>query len=125
MPLIGSSIAQLQWQKVANGEWGTFSGVDLSHAHFDTMEGVYVVWQGGGRVIRVGQGFVRDRVADHRTNRDITAYNNLYVSWAPVARAYRDGVERYLANTLNPVIGDAFPNAIPIPVSLPWPWQSS
>ncbi len=110
---------QLLWQKCQGDVWGSFLNVDLSHNHFDNMEGVYVIWQGRGPVVRVGQGFVRDRVADHRTNRAVTRYNNLYVTWASVPAIYRDGVERYLADTLKPVVGDAFPDVTPISVNLP------
>ena len=113
---------QLDWQKCQGDVWGTFMNVDLSHSHFDDMKGVYIIWQKSGPVVRVGQGVIRDRLAAHRNNEDITAPSSLFVTWAPVNVAYRDGVERYLADTLKPVVGDAFPDADPIPVSLPWPW---
>jgi hypothetical protein len=115
---------QLAWQQCQGNVWGPFLTVDLAHAHFNSMEGVYVIWEGNGRVIRVGQGKVKDRLAAHRRDQAITAYNNLYTTWAPVISQYRDGVERYLANVLKPLVGDAFPNAQPIAVNLPWPWQS-
>lgn len=110
---------QIAWQKCIGDVWGPFLTVDLTHSHFNSVEGVYIIWQHGGLVIRVGQGIIRDRIADHRTNRAITAYSNLYVTWAPVLAQYRDGVERYLADTLKPVVGDAFPNANPITVNIP------
>lgn len=31
-----------------------------------------------------------------------------------------EGVEKYLANTLNPVVGERFPERTPIEVNLPW-----
>lgn len=114
---------QILWQRCQGDVWGPFMTVDLAHGHFNSMEGVYIVWQKSGPVIRVGQGIIRDRLATHRSDKAITAYSSLYVTWAPVDALYRDGVERYLANILKPVIGDAFPTVIPIPVSLPWPWQ--
>lgn len=114
------NMLQLSWQKCVGDKWGSFLNVDLAHIHFNNMEGVYVIWQGGGPVIRVGQGFVRDRLADHRTNQVITSHGNLYVTWASVPTSYRDGVERYLANVLRPIVGSAFPNTEPIPVTLPW-----
>ncbi len=117
------STLQLSWQKCVGDVWGSFLTVDLAHAHFNDMEGVYIIWQGKGPVIRVGQGFIRDRIAAHRTDRAITAYDNLYVTWARVSANYRDGVERYLANVLQPKVGDVFPDATPIVVNLPWPWQ--
>lgn len=98
--------------------------VNLNHSHFDEMEGVYIIWQQSGPVIRIGQGIIKDRIADHRITQAITRYDNLHVTWAPVSTSYRDGVERYLADTLNPIVGDVFPDTNPIAVNLPWPWQS-
>lgn len=113
---------QLAWQNCTNGYCSLFN-VDLAHNHFDSMEGVYIIWQANGPVIRVGQGTIRDRLAAHRQDAAIAAYQNLYSSWAPVAPTYRDRVERYLANVLRPLVGDAFPNALPLAVTLPWAWS--
>ncbi|OIO30760.1 hypothetical protein AUJ77_01905 [Candidatus Nomurabacteria bacterium CG1_02_43_90] len=110
---------QPTWQKCQGDVWGPLMNVDLSHAHFDNMEGVYIIWQGSGPVVRVGQGIIRDRLAAHRRDTAITAYPNLYVTWAPIFVTYRDGVERYLANALAPRVGDAFPDVNPIQVALP------
>lgn len=113
---------QVSWQKCQGDVWGHFLLVDLSHPHFNSMEGVYVIWQSDNNrttVIRVGQGIIKDRIAEHRKNSAITKYDNLFVTWAPVPVQYRDGVEKYLADTLKPIIGDAFPNVIPIAVNLP------
>lgn len=87
------------------------------------MQGVYVIWQANGPVVRVGQGNIRDRLAAHRQDEDINRYASLHVTWAPVSVFHRGGVERYLANVLRPVVGEAFPNVTPTPVLLPWPWQ--
>jgi hypothetical protein len=110
---------QLSWQKCLGNVWGSLLWVDLGHIHFNSMEGVYVIWQMNGPVIRVGQGVIKDRLATHRNDSAVTRYQNLLVTWAPVPAIYRNGVERYLANTLRPIIGDAFPNAYPIAVNLP------
>lgn len=111
---------QLEWQKCQGDAWCPLMTVNLSHIHFNNMEGVYIIWQGDGPVVRVGQGSIKDRLVDHREDRVITAYKNLYVTWASVLAQNRDGVERYLADTLGPVVGDAFPDTIPITVNLPW-----
>jgi len=84
------------------------------------MEGIYIIWQGNGPVIRVGQGIIKDRFTAHRNDGEITKYGNLYATWAPVSVGHRDGIERYLANSLRPVVGGAFPNVQPIAVNLPW-----
>lgn len=115
---------QLQWQKCQGDVWGRFLDVDLSHSHFDKMEGLYIIWQAGGPVVRLGQGIIRDRLSAHRRDTAVTAYQNLYVTWAPVLLNYhKDGGERYLANVLKPKVGEAFPNVTPLQVLLPWPWQ--
>ena len=114
---------QLAWQKCQGDVWGPLLNLDLSHPHFNNMEGVYIIWQANGPVIRVGQGIIQDRLYEHRNNTDITEYSSLHVTWAPVGSLHRDGVERYLANILKPIVGDAFPNVAPTQVSLPWPWQ--
>lgn len=103
-----------------NGSWCVFSIVNLAHSHFDGKEGVYIIWQGKGPVIRVGQGVIRDRLSEHRNDKAIIAYHNLFVTWAAVPAQHRDGIERYLANRLNPSVGAAFPNVEPIEVNLPW-----
>jgi hypothetical protein len=41
-----------------------------------------------------------------------------------VGLVYRNGVERYLANTLRPIVGSAFPDVPPIEVNLPWVWRA-
>lgn len=88
--------------------------------------GIYIIWftsQPGVRnTVRLGKGDVADRVREHRNNPVITAYRQngqLLVTWATVPEAQRDGVERYLADTLNPLVGDAFPDVVPLVVNLP------
>jgi hypothetical protein len=97
-------------------------GPDFSNV---TINGVYMIYQLGnpGRVIRVGQGVVRDRLAAHRLDAAIGAHRRngtLYVTYAAVSAGFKDGVERYLADLYSPLVGDAFPNAVAVPVSLPW-----
>jgi hypothetical protein len=88
------------------------------------MEGVYIIWHGGNQpcTVRVGQGIIRDRIAQHRQDRDILAYQNLglYVTWASVPGNQRDGVERYLGDQLSPKVGSRRPDVSPITVNLPW-----
>ena len=85
--------------------------------------GVYIIWHTGNpsRVVRIGQGSIADRLSEHRNNPEILAYGQLRVTWAVVAtQANRDGIERYLANTWNPLVGDAFPDVVPIAVNSPF-----
>lgn len=103
--------------------WCSLLRVNLDDPYFDGLGGVYVIWYGGAdpRAVRVGQGAIRDRLQAHRRDPAIRVYQwrGLYVTWAQVAAAYRDGVERYLADQLRPVLGQKYPDAAPIPVNLP------
>lgn len=111
---------QITWIKCQNDKWCPLETVDLTNV---TAEGVYIIWHGGspGRVVRVGQGKIADRLKQHKADREIMAYiqHGLYVTWASVALADRGGVERYLANHYRPLVGDCFPDVIPIVVNLP------
>lgn len=111
----------VNWVKSTAGEWLSFQNVNLSGV---STEGVYIIWHGGNpsRVVRVGQGDIADRLQNHRADAQILAYakHRLYVTWASVAAYYRDGVERYLADNWNPLVGDRFPNVAPIAVNSPW-----
>ena len=98
--------------------------MDLAHASFDALAGVYVIWHGGQnpRWVRVGKGMIRDRLTAHRADSAVLAYGKfgtLFVSWAEVPTACRDGVESFLAESLKPLVGDRFPDCDPIPVNLP------
>jgi hypothetical protein len=112
---------QLNWVKLTNGNWPSLQTVNLSNI---TTTGIYIIWHGGnpGKVVRVGQGIIPNRLISHRQDRQILAYQayGLYVTWAAAAQQYLDGVERFLAETWNPLVGDRFPDAYPIAVNSPW-----
>lgn len=114
----------LSWTKCQGEVWCKLSTVNLSHEHFNSIHGVYIIWHGGtnAATVRVGQGFIRDRLAEHRIDKQVQAYvkHTLYVTWASVPSASLDGVESFLANRLQPLVGDRFPNATLIDVNLPW-----
>lgn len=110
----------LDWIKYPNGNWCDLLGLNLDDAHFNNMDGVYIIWSNKGYTVRIGQGIVKDRFTDHRGNRLILNHPVLFATWAKVPAHLKDGVERYLANVLKPVVGDAFPQVAPIQVNLPW-----
>lgn len=110
---------ELKWTKCMGDVWCDFHRVNLSHAHFDNLSGVYVIWS-NKITVRVGSGIIKDRIADHRNDPQITAFPNLRVVWAQVNRNQMQGVEKYLSDLLNPKVGERFPNVTPIPVN--WPW---
>jgi len=99
---------QVDWVKCGNGgNWCPLETLDLES--MGDVGGVYIIWHEGnpGRVVRVGQGGpIRSRLSAHRNDTQILAYRNngtLRVTWASVSLNQRDGVERYLANTWNPL----------------------
>ena len=116
---------QLQWIKCIGDEWCPFGGLDLAKV---TEHGVHIVWHGGNaphapHTVYVGQGDVADRIADHRNDQKITRHAQkgaLYVTWASVPVAQRDGIERYLADRYSPLEGDRHPEVAPLAVNSPW-----
>ena len=113
----------LHWNKCDGNVWCDFFNVNLAHNHFDGMEGIYVIWHGGAppNVVRIGQGVIRDRIAQHRQDPQILTFRSygLFVTWASVLASQRDGVERFLGDQLAPRVGSRLPDAQPIAVNLP------
>ena len=104
-----------------DGHWCDLEKLDLVMK----TTGVYIIWHEGNpsKVVRIGQGKIAERLAAHRNDPEITAYSKfgpLLVTWAAVSAAQRDGVERYLADRLNPLVGDEIPYVEPIAVNNPW-----
>ena len=114
----------LDWIKCVGSVWCKLNAVNLDHAHFDSLEGVYMIWHGGHNphVVYVGQGVVRDRLRVHRSDQRIQRYIDLdlFVTWASVQKGHRDGIEVYLADVWKPKVGDLYPVARPIAVNPPW-----
>lgn len=114
---------KIYWNKCSGDTWCELYTVDLNDQHFSNMDGVYVIWHGGGapNCVFVGQGIIRERLAEHRTDPAVQQYagQELFVTWSRVAPADRSGVERYLAEELSPKVGYRFPDVGPIAVNLP------
>lgn len=114
----------LTWNKCEGDKWCPFLTVNLEHPHFQSLEGVYVIWHGGQTpwTVYVGQGTIAERLRAHRQEQEILRYSHLglFVTWTRVDRVSRDGVERYLAERLQPRVGTRSPMAAPIQVNLPW-----
>ena len=119
-----TQVQTVTWIKCGTG-WCPFETVDLSGIK---THGVYVIGYEQPNSIApvyVGQGDVAARLRDHRANTDILKYRNrgtLRTTWATVSAANRDGVERYVADKLKPLVGSHHPNVTPIPVNLPAGW---
>ena len=113
---------QLKWASMQGGSFAPLDKVLLDNV---TVDGVYIIWHAGNpsRVVYVGQGDVASRLSAHRKRPDINAYakhGTLRVTWASVPAHLKDGVERYLADTWDPLVGDAYPDVAPIAVNSPW-----
>lgn len=116
-------MTSVTWMKAANGRsWCPFATTDLSGL---STFGVYVIWHGGTapRTVHVGQGRITDRIEAHRADERITRYEvdgPLFFTWAELRAADADGVERYLAELLSPLVADAHPDVAPLPVNSPF-----
>jgi hypothetical protein len=114
----------VSWTKCgSDGHYCDLEQLDLGS--ITAGKGVYVIWHQGNpsRVVRIGQGDIADRLAAHRRDREVLAfkrYGKLRVTWAAVPAHQIDGVERHLANTWTPLIGDAFPDVAPLAVNSPF-----
>ena len=80
--------------------------VDFDDPHFNGLEGVFVVWQGGSQpaAISVGVGPLRQELKAQRADPAFAPYRGkpLFVAWAKVEKLARAGVARYLYETLKP-----------------------
>ncbi len=116
---------ELTWIKCQENVWCELALIDLTHYYFDDLWGIYILWHGGDghAVLHVGQGFIRDELAQQRENEVIQRFNDLtlYVTFASVEEKYRNGVERFLADALCPICSKFYPNALPVEVNLPGP----
>lgn len=99
--------------------WCDLEKLNLDHEIFENLKGVYIIWS-HKNVIRLGSGTIKERLKEHRENPEITEYPDLKVTWAKVNANQMEGVEKYLADKLKPLVGERFPNRIPIKVNLPW-----
>ena len=111
------------WGKCLGNQWCPLNTVDLTHSAF-SVGGCYIIWHGGQKpkVVYVGQGEFRQRLTAHRTDKRIQGYarHGLYVTYSPIAKSARDGVEVYLADRYKPLVGERHPDAPPIVVNGPW-----
>jgi hypothetical protein len=116
--------AFVHWSQGQGGAWCTLSEVELEHKSFDGVEGVYVIWHDEqDRVtLRVGQGSIRERLAEERKSARLIAYglDRLAVTWARVNSLHREAVASYLSNVLKPRFGESYPGEEQIEINIPW-----
>ncbi len=114
-------MAIISWIKSTQGEWLDFERCYISEI---STIGVYIIWHGGQTpwTVYVGQGDIKNRFSTHRVDRRIIAYRpkGLFVTWAWVCQNELDGIERFLADQLRPLVEDKHPDVRPLPVNLPW-----
>lgn len=111
---------RVHWNKCGDGVWCDLLNLNLNHPHFNDLKGVYVIWRASdGRVVRVGAGEVAARLMVHRRATWAKAHGGLLATWTRIEDSQQAGVERFLADQLNPLEGRAYPDAVPIPVNLP------
>ena len=113
---------QLEWKKCREDQWCSFTRLNLTTVQ---EQGVYIIWSGGHSpyVVYIGQGDVAKRLHSHRRDEVILRHDQhgpLFVTWASVPVAERDGVENYLAQRYDPHEGRSHPEAGPISVNSPW-----
>jgi hypothetical protein len=117
------SVEWIKKKKEGDERWCDLFSLPLEHDHFNGLEGVYVIWHNGRNpVLRIGQGYVRTELSTLKLDRRIIsthAESALFVTWARIPRAHRDGVERYLIDMLNPQIVTETVETSPVEVNLP------
>lgn len=91
-------------------DWCSLDKLNLNHEYFDTLEGIYIIWSGRDAVIRIGSGHIRDRVNEHRADLDVTRFPELHVTWAKAESNLFQGIEKYLASQLRPLIPAEVPD---------------
>ena len=119
---------QLDWGDRASDVWRPLN------ADFSDVggTGVYIVRQTTGPAVVVGQGVIKDRLSALQKDGRVLCYNSpgspLLATWAIIQglkhtrmlyATQLDGIERYLAESLKPLIRARFRDVAPVPVPLP------
>jgi hypothetical protein len=117
----------LEWMIGVDDNWMQLDSLDVSDTYFDRIYGVYIVWYGPnekgaeGRVVCVGHGILRSKLANLQTDPVIARYScrHLLVTWAAVDVHHCEHVEAYLIGMLNPLHAERHPNVMQTIVNLP------
>jgi type II secretion system (T2SS) protein E len=99
----------LEWvkqRKAGTERWCNLFEVSLDDPQFDSLDGIYVIWQFGPTpVLAVGHGRIREHLERARLDpRFVEKHETsaVYATWARVDPASVQGVQRYLADVLDP-----------------------
>jgi hypothetical protein len=116
------------WVKTAQGHYNRLAFIEPEELGLSGTGGVYVVWHAGvrsGWVYADKSNNLARALDDIMDNEDVMYYDNqggLYVTWAMVREKHRDGVLRYLIDTMKPLVNTRRPpkkKVTPLPVLLP------
>lgn len=114
----------LNWIKCEGNVWCSLLNLNLNHPHFENLAGVYIIWHGGTQpaTVYVGRGIISARLTQRREDGEILKFSHhgLFVTWAQVDAYSQPGVERFLAERLNPKVGERHPDNPTIVVNFPW-----
>ena len=97
-------------QDLSSGRFHRFIVFDAEKAGLSGIGGIYAIWHGGVRPEWVYIGKSDDLAATFRElagNEDIRAYNvrgGNFISWALIREDYRDGVLRFLNDSMKPLV---------------------
>ena len=115
------ALMKIRWRR-----WYVFDKIDLNDSNYRDISGVYVIayWNGEDEqiTVKVGRGCIWSRIKSHRENPIIQGYGRawtLYITWAEIPTQNMDGVEKYLAEVLHPIVSERFPDTHSTPVNLP------
>ena len=117
------SLGWIKHEQDGQQSWCELYSVPLEHEHFHHLGGVYVIWHAGHHpVLRVGQGYIKTELTTLRLDPRLASMNEesrVFVTWAVAPRDERDGIERFLADMLDPEIPGRPQEVEPIAVNLP------
>jgi len=112
---------RVEWHKARTG-YHSLEVLDLDGVRGG---GIYLIWSGEERLETVYVGISKDDIAgklgEHQKDVNILkcARSGLYVSWADLQEDCLQGMERYFADTLRPLVKHAYSNDKHIEGNLP------
>jgi hypothetical protein len=112
MPSLGSAgdLMDPQWARSPTGRFHRFIHLDPEERGLSGVTGVFVLWHGGVKPEWVYVAKAKDLAAalhEVAKDEDVMYYEvrgGLFVTWSPILPQYQDGVVRFLAESLKPVI---------------------
>lgn len=127
-PTIPTRPTPVDWGRNPRGQFYKFLTFDPEKAGLKGVGGVYVLWHSGVQPRWVYVGHSIDIAADLDAladNDEVMEYNSrggLFVTWAPIKPEYRQGVLRFLTESMEPLIENPKAARIteePVPVLVP------